>query len=93
MAHRSDGVHCTHAVNDDDDDDINVRDYRTRSSSRSSTRSCASNKLGKICVVYGRGDLSIENSELCNNGGEYSQRGERATFSLPLIVHPADGEI
>jgi len=37
-------------------------------------------KLGKICAIYGE-DLSIENSKLCNNKRESSQRAEYVLFA------------
>lgn len=55
-------MHCARAVND-------VR------SIVKAFQSYVLYKLGKICAIYGE-DLSIENSELCNNR-ESSQRGER----------------
>lgn len=46
-------------------------------------------KLGKICAIYGE-DSSIENS---NYATENPAKEESATFSLPLIVHPAGSKI
>jgi len=55
-------------------------------------------KLGKICAIYGE-DLSIENSKLCNNKRESSQRAEYVLFAShcssgwqrDILVRDAEG--
>lgn len=54
--------------------------------------SWAMHKFGKICAIYAE-DLSIENSELCNNGRESSRRGERDVLFASHCSSGSDSEI